>query len=234
MNCKRLLAVLVAATAVAVYAGTVLATPGVGFTSTTLAQGHVDPLNLITFPGRHTPWQQRWGLILKTFAASDLYVQSNVWTPGGSSGWHTHPGPSLITVTAGTVTAYEGDDPSCTPHVYSTGQTFVDPGGGHVHLIRNEGTVEARSITVQLIPAGRHAQDRRAGARQLPLLAQAEGGGRLPPPSRLLSRRRGRRSTRRRAGRRPGTCGHRRPRCRRSRAAAARPRSLRSSRAPGA
>jgi hypothetical protein len=32
---------------------------------------------------------------------------------------------------------------------------FVDPGGEHVHILRNEGTVEARTIAVQLIPAGR-------------------------------------------------------------------------------
>jgi hypothetical protein len=32
--------------------------------------------------------------------------------------------------------------------------TFVDPGGNHVHVLRNEGAVEARTITVQLIPAG--------------------------------------------------------------------------------
>jgi len=152
VNAKRLLVVLVAATAVGVYSVTVLATSSTGFTSTTLAKGHVDPLNINTYPPSEPPWQQPWGLILKTRAASDLYVQSNVWAPGGSTGWHTHPGPSLITVTAGTVTAYEGDDPSCTPHAYSTGQTFVDPGGAHVHLIRNEGTVEARTITVQLIP----------------------------------------------------------------------------------
>jgi hypothetical protein len=30
---------------------------------------------------------------------------------------------------------------------------FVDEGGEHVHNIRNEGVVEARTITVQLIPA---------------------------------------------------------------------------------
>jgi hypothetical protein len=52
------------------------------------------------------------------------------------------------------VTAYEGDDPSCTPHVYTVGMGFVDAGGDHVHVVRNEGSVEARTITVQLIPAG--------------------------------------------------------------------------------
>lgn len=51
------------------------------------------------------------------------------------------------------MTAYEGDDPNCTPSVYNVGDGFVDPGGDHVHIIRNEGTVEARTIAVQLVPA---------------------------------------------------------------------------------
>lgn len=69
-------------------------------------------------------------------------------------GWHTHPGHSLIIVTAGTVTAYEGHDPGCKPTVYTEGMGFLDQGGGHVHILRNEGAVEARTITVQLIPEG--------------------------------------------------------------------------------
>jgi hypothetical protein len=31
---------------------------------------------------------------------------------------------------------------------------FVDEGGDHVHVIRNEDSVEARTVAVQLIPAG--------------------------------------------------------------------------------
>jgi quercetin dioxygenase-like cupin family protein len=79
-------------------------------------------------------------------------VQSNVWQPGGSTGWHTHPGHSLIIVTAGTVTAYDGDDPNCQPTEYKAGMGFVDPGGDHIHNLRNEGTVAASTIAVQLIP----------------------------------------------------------------------------------
>jgi quercetin dioxygenase-like cupin family protein len=143
------------------YVVTVRATPASGFTSTTLSLGRfgdIDVHNLSFFPGaaptnRH-PGKNLWLSLQKTKGPSDLYVQSNVWAPGGSSGWHTHPGHSLITVTAGTVTAYEADDPSCTPQEYTVGQGFVDPGGDHEHLLRNEGTVEARTITVQLIPAG--------------------------------------------------------------------------------
>jgi hypothetical protein len=137
---------------VGAYAGVVLATPASGFTSTTLALGRFDEIDV------HNASQSDgvfWQSKQKTKGLSDLYVQSNVWAPGGTSGWHTHPGHSLITVTAGTVTAYHGDDPTCTPHVYTQGMGFVDAGGDHVHVLRNESsTVEARTITVQLIPAG--------------------------------------------------------------------------------
>jgi quercetin dioxygenase-like cupin family protein len=97
--------------------------------------------------------EQRWSSLQKTTGDSDVYVQNNVWAPGGSSGWHSHPGHSLIIVTTGTVTDYEGYDPGCKGHVYKAGMGFVDPGGDHVHMLRNEGSVEARTVAVQIIPA---------------------------------------------------------------------------------
>jgi uncharacterized cupin superfamily protein len=139
-------------------AGSVQATPAGGFTGTTLALGRFGKIDVFNhFLPPNTPASRRhrdlWLSWQKTKGPSDLYVQSNVWEPGGSTGWHTHPGHSLIIVTAGTVTAYEGDDPKCKPHVYTQGMGFVDPGGDHVHVLRNEGTVEARTVAVQLIPA---------------------------------------------------------------------------------
>jgi quercetin dioxygenase-like cupin family protein len=95
-----------------------------------------------------------WKARIDTKGASDLYVVRNTFAAGGHTGWHTHPGPSLITVTVGTITAYEGDDPTCTPHVYLQGSTFIDPGGGHVHLLRNESGSLAVTVAVQLVPAG--------------------------------------------------------------------------------
>jgi hypothetical protein len=141
------------------YVERLMATPASGFTSTSLAIGRVPEVDVNNLaisedPSDANSKRNVWHSLQKTKGASDLYVQSNVWVPGGTSGWHTHPGHSLITVTAGAVTAYEGDDASCTPKVYTVGMTFVDPGGDHVHVLRNEGTVEARTITVQLIPAG--------------------------------------------------------------------------------
>ena len=44
--------------------------------------------------------------------------------------------------------------PACEAREYNVGMGFVDPGGSHVHLIRNEDAVDARTVAVQLIPAG--------------------------------------------------------------------------------
>jgi hypothetical protein len=142
-------------------AGPLTATPASGFTGSTIALGRFAEIDIsnhsffpVSAPTNEHPGRNLWLSMQKTKGPSDLYVQNNVWVPGGTTGWHTHPGHSLIVVTAGTVTAYDGDDPSCTPHQYTVGQGFVDAGGDHVHVLRNEGTVEARTIAVQLIPAG--------------------------------------------------------------------------------
>jgi quercetin dioxygenase-like cupin family protein len=83
-----------------------------------------------------------------------VYIVENTVKPGGSSGWHTHPGPSLITVKSGIATFYDSDDPTCTPHVVPAGTGVIDPGDGHVHLLRNEGSVDLVTVTVQILPAG--------------------------------------------------------------------------------
>src|SRR5438067_7899768 len=128
------------------YAGNLWATPPQGFVATTLALGRFGEMEEGHKSSIPPVWQKPKGW-------SDLYVQSNVWQPGGSTGWHTHPGESLIIVTEGTVTGYEGDDPDCKPHLYTQGMGFVDPGGGHVHILRNEAQIVAKTIAVQFIPA---------------------------------------------------------------------------------
>jgi len=135
------------------------ATPAAGFVGTTIAQGTLAEFEVFNhFVMPHTKMREEdrnvWLSWQKTKGSSDLYVQSNVWQPGGSTGWHSHPGHSLIVVTAGTVSDYEDNDPSCTAHVYTVGSAFVDEGGSHSHIIRNEGDVVAQTIAVQLIPAG--------------------------------------------------------------------------------
>ena len=142
-------------------AGTGHATDAKGFRGVTLATGSFKDLHLwnhwfLSPPAGRSDHRMHdlWYAHIRTHGTSDLFVQDNTWDAGGTTGWHTHPGASLIIVTKGTVTAYEGDDPKCTPHVYTVGDTFVDEGGGHVHLIRNETASEAKTVAVQLVPHG--------------------------------------------------------------------------------
>jgi quercetin dioxygenase-like cupin family protein len=144
-----------------VYGGAVLATPATGLTTTTLAKATVDDLDLsghalttTVGPNGVAHPSGVWLAWIKTHGLSDLYVVDNKIAAGGSTGWHSHPGPSLIFVVAGTVTNYTSDDPGCTPHVYNAGSSLVDPGGGDEHILRNEGTTTAETIAVQFLPQG--------------------------------------------------------------------------------
>lgn len=127
--------------------GVVLATPGSGLTTTNVSVGRFDEIAVHTHVDGHKA-------SVRTKGASDIHVVSNVFEPGGQTGWHTHPGPSLITVKSGTITVYDGHDPTCTPTVYPAGSGFLDPGDGHVHVLRNEGTTAAETIAVQILPQG--------------------------------------------------------------------------------
>jgi hypothetical protein len=143
--------------AVAGYAGNIQATPSSGFGATNISMGRLEEFDVthhLVSERTKDARSQVWLSIQKTKGPSDLFIQNNVWQVGGTTGWHTHPGHSLVTVTAGAITNYDSDDPTCTGKVYTKGTTFVDHGGDHAHLIRNEGFVEASTTAVQLIPAG--------------------------------------------------------------------------------
>jgi hypothetical protein len=129
---------------------TAYATPSSGstFTSVEVSKGRFDQVDVHTNDA--LPHQVK----IKTKGQSDVYVVENTVKPGGHSGWHTHPGPSMITVKQGTATFYDADDPTCTPHSYPAGSGVIDPGDGHVHILRNEGTVDLITVTVQIVPAG--------------------------------------------------------------------------------
>jgi quercetin dioxygenase-like cupin family protein len=131
---------------IAAYGSTVLATPPTGVTPTLIAKGRFAQFDAKAKTGH---WTSR----LKTKGESDLEVLEVKIAPGGSFGWHSHPGPSMVIVKSGTATFYMGDDPNCTPHIVQAGQGFIDH-GGDVHLVRNEGDVELVNIVTSLIPAG--------------------------------------------------------------------------------
>ena len=65
--------------------------------------------------------------------ASTLVVAEVTWTPGGTSGWHRHPGPVLVNVVEGELElVWERD---CVPRIYTAGESFLDP--GEIHTARN-------------------------------------------------------------------------------------------------
>jgi quercetin dioxygenase-like cupin family protein len=126
--------------------GLAWATPPVGFTSTSLV-GPVlmDEVNT----NIETP---DWGAKLKTKGVSDVHVTHLKIVPGGHGGWHSHPGPSIITIKAGTATFYDECD-GFLPHVFPTGTGFVED-AECVHLLTNQGDVDLEVIVVQIVPVG--------------------------------------------------------------------------------
>jgi hypothetical protein len=156
------LPILAAILGAALFTGTAGATPSTpkpGYVSTTLASATFGPIDSHIVSKTTKP---HWRETIKTKGSSDLYVQQNTWDPVAcncipTTGWHTHDGPSLVIVTSGSITAYDGDDPTCTPHVYTANtptNQFVDPGDGHVHILRDESGAVATTVAVQLIPSG--------------------------------------------------------------------------------
>jgi len=136
------------------YVSGALATPPSLVSTTTFGVGRFDNIDATTKtdidPGAATDfWQAR----LNTKGASDLYVLQNTIQPGGTFGWHSHPGPSLVIVKSGTATFYMKDDPTCSPHVVQAGSGFVD-NGHDTHVVRNQGSVDLVTVVVSLVPAG--------------------------------------------------------------------------------
>jgi quercetin dioxygenase-like cupin family protein len=114
-------------------AGFALATPGVNAVSVEY--------------GRHT---------MPTFTAHatnrDIVVGENSFAPGGSSGWHSHPGKVIIGVARGSITIYHGDD--CSGTTYSAGDVFIEHPGVVIDGV-NEGTTAAvLNVTYLGVPVG--------------------------------------------------------------------------------
>jgi quercetin dioxygenase-like cupin family protein len=131
----------------AVFAAVTLGSPPVNVTPTILARGTFQPFNV-----RSDPQGPIDDFRAHSTGPIDIIVRQHDYQPGGSTGWHQHPGPIFVTVTKGQLTYYEADDPTCTPHVVSAGQGFVDTGDGHI--VRNETTQPAQDISVITAPVG--------------------------------------------------------------------------------
>ena len=81
--------------------------------------------------------------------SADIAIVKLEISPGGSTGWHHHPGVVMVAVDSGSVTEY---DPECNPTVIDAGKGFTES-NSEVHLVRNEGEVKAVLYATFLIPS---------------------------------------------------------------------------------
>ena len=121
-------AALAIASTIAVAAATgVSATPGVSVVSELLAQGESGPTVEITSP-----------------AGTDVAVAKNTFSPGGSSGWHAHPGMAVLVVASGELTIYR--EPigggKCTEKTLNVGDTYFERPSKMLNGV-NKGTTDA-------------------------------------------------------------------------------------------
>jgi hypothetical protein len=137
-------ALVLSALFVVAFAAMTLASAPVGVTPTLLGRGTYDAFKL------RTPPDALVDLKLEAKNPLDVVVRIHDYAIDSSTGWHTHPGPVLITVVQGEVTFYEYDDPTCTPTVVSAGQGYVDTGHGHIGI--NESGQPAKDVTVIFAP----------------------------------------------------------------------------------
>ena len=137
---------------VAVAAGArVWATAALGLTSQILAvgsspDGMASHIQFNKNPdGSVTPW----GLQLQIHGDTDHRQVRLELVPGGHSGWHSHPGLVIGTVTSGQVDTY---DAACRKRTVNAGGVFVE--GDQVHAIHNSGSGTAAVYLTFLVKKG--------------------------------------------------------------------------------
>ena len=130
-----------------VLVGAGLATPGIGIIDAPppiLARGTLDD-NLVI--------NSKSGIHLKTKGSVDVATQKIRIAVGGSTGWHSHPGPVLVTVKAGALRLVYADDESCRGTIYEAGDSFIDRGDAVVHNAWNaSATAELELWATYLVP----------------------------------------------------------------------------------
>ena len=87
--------------------------------------------------------------------------------PGGSSGWHSHPGGAIIVVRQGTPTVYRAIGSQCQSTTYSAGDAFIER-PGEVDDVLNAGTAPYILYVTFPRSSRRLRENRQAEPRHLP------------------------------------------------------------------
>jgi quercetin dioxygenase-like cupin family protein len=81
---------------------------------------------------------------------NDVVVLAATIEPGGTTGWHSHPGTEIAVVKAGTLTVY---DAKCVPRTVTAGHGRVQH-ARTVHLGMNKGSTPVELYATFVIPHG--------------------------------------------------------------------------------
>lgn len=131
--------------ALGLIAGSALATPVINATAQTAMGPLVDrPLAV--------NWKFDPGTRIKLQTKGEIKVAFQRITigPGGTLGWHSHPGPTVVSVFQGSLSFNHAED--CTEEIeYATGTSFSNM-PDEVHLARNEGAGDVVLIAVYFVP----------------------------------------------------------------------------------
>jgi hypothetical protein len=118
------------------------ATPPSGIAAQLLARGTIANASHIRVAG----------VKLQTRGPIDVATVQVTFQPGGSTGWHIHPGPALVTVKTGQLTLHRAN--GCRRRTFSAGQTFLEFGPKDVNLTRNETGGVTETVVTFLLPTG--------------------------------------------------------------------------------
>jgi hypothetical protein len=88
---------------------------------------------------------------------ADVFVWHLRLAPNSALGWHTHPGPAIVTVVRGSLGYQNEVNGECVTTWYTAGTGFMDPGFGHVHraVSRADGF---DAYTTFVLPSGSPSQ----------------------------------------------------------------------------
>jgi quercetin dioxygenase-like cupin family protein len=130
-----------AAVVTAMTLGTSGATPPVGLTNIGLARGTNASDGTIPLK-----------------AGSDVAMAQITVGPGGSSGWHSHPGGAIIVVQQGSITVYRSIDSQCQIATYGAGQAFIERPGEVDQVINETTDPYTLFVTFPRVPRGASAR----------------------------------------------------------------------------
>ena len=89
---------------------------------------------------------------------TDIVMAQITVDPGGSSGWHSHPGGAIIVVKQGTPTVYRSIGGQCRSTTYGAGDAFIER-PGEVDDVLNAGTAPyVLYVTFPRVPPGGSAR----------------------------------------------------------------------------